>query len=77
MKGTGAQGVWRSFIVNAAADPGTSMVEDRRRAQSAGSVTPGHSMATPGHSLAWDPYDVWLKRVKEPRDRREPRSAPR
>jgi hypothetical protein len=30
-----------------------------------------------GQPLAWDPYDVWLKRVKEPRDRRAPRSAPR
>jgi len=77
MKGTGAQGVWRSLIVNAAAEPWTSMAEDRRRAPSAGSDTPGHSLATPGHALAWDPYDVWLKRVKEPRDRREPRSAPR
>ena len=70
MKGTGAQRVWRSFIVNAASEPRASMVEDKARTATA--VSP-----TPGHALAWDPYDVWLKRVKEPRDRREPRSAPR
>jgi len=70
MKGTSAQGVWRSFVVNAAAEPRTSKVEDRGRVQAQG-------LPTLDRSLAWDPYEVWLKRVKEPRDRRAPRSAPR
>jgi len=70
MKGTSAQGVWRSFIVNAAAEPRTSRVDDRGR-------TPAGIPASVGQPLAWDPYDVWLKRVKEPRDRRAPRSVPR
>lgn len=30
----------------------------------------------PAITQAWDPYDVWLKRVKQPRDRRPQRHAP-
>lgn len=26
-------------------------------------------------SRSWDPYDVWLRRVKQPRDDRQPRRA--
>ena len=69
MKGN-TQDVWRSFVVNAASEPRLSIVKDAGQPKS-------NSPSTSGSVLAWDPYDVWLKRVKEPRDRREPRSAPR
>lgn len=34
------------------------------------SVENGRQLPVPACAAAWDPYDVWLKRVKQPRDAR-------
>jgi hypothetical protein len=73
MKGNNAVRIWRSFVVTAAATPRALSEPEREEEKAA--TAPGPAFT--GYSLAWDPYEVWLKRVKEPRDRREPRSAPR
>ena len=74
MKGTNAVRIWRSFVVAAAGAP--RVLDERERDEEQGEgTTPVRALT--GYSLAWDPYEVWLKRVKEPRDRREPRSMPR
>lgn len=39
--------------------------------ESAAASAPRDTSAT----VAWDPYEVWLTRVKQPRDRAEARSA--
>ena len=31
---------------------------------------------TPIEATAWDPYEVWLTRVKQPRDARDRKQAP-
>jgi hypothetical protein len=72
MKGYNTVRIWRSFVVAASGAP---RVLDERGEEQGEEPTPVPALT--GHSLAWDPYEVWLKRVKEPRDRREPRSAPR
>jgi hypothetical protein len=70
MKGNNAVRMWRSFVVAAAVSPGTP--DHRERDEERLPIRLGP--AATGSPAAWDPYEVWLKRVKEPRDRR---STPR
>ena len=71
MKGNSAVRMWRSFVVTAAATP-SARHEPGREEDKREETTPRPALT--GYTLAWDPYEVWLKRVKEPRDRREPRA---
>jgi hypothetical protein len=43
---------------------------DERRSLVTESVTGGSELVAPTLSAAWDPYEVWLTRVKRPRDLR-------
>jgi hypothetical protein len=36
-------------------------------------MSPQELPTNPAAAGSWDPYDVWLKRVKQPRDRQLPR----
>jgi hypothetical protein len=74
MKGNHAVRIWRSFVLAAAGAP--RVLDERERDEEQGDETTPVPALT-GSRLAWDPYEVWLKRVKEPRDRREPRPSPR
>jgi hypothetical protein len=40
-----------------------------------GATTPLGIAAEGAASRSWDPYDVWLRRVKQPRDSRPARAA--
>jgi hypothetical protein len=41
----------------------------------AGPATDKDDARTGAVARPWDPYDVWLRRVKQPRDDRQPRRA--
>jgi hypothetical protein len=69
MKGNSAVRIWRSFVVAAASSPRAVGGRQREDADENEATTPGPAVTR--DPLAWDPYEVWLKRVKEPRDRRE------
>ena len=55
--------------------PTRSKNEGHDRSATKDAPAPVHAVVAEGASRAWDPYDVWLRRVKQPRDDRSPRRA--
>lgn len=64
----------RKFDLAASREDARAKVADRSKSgavESAASLAP-HDLSATG---AWDPYEVWLTRVKQPRDRAAARST--
>jgi hypothetical protein len=60
----------RDSIYKTVHDSQSASTQGDRRAVTTDSVAASAAFTAPSIAAAWDPYEVWLTRVKRPRDQR-------